>query len=182
MGNIKTNYEQALFLFIFLIIPTLSLAQPNFVGKWKSEEMKEGTEKVIIEFIFKDTTNMEMAFITDNAIPDVGRCVSRISVQGTYSVIGPLMFTEILKNTMIVDIKDFELIGEKAKKTPQSMIPTLKTYIKKQLEQSAMYLFAAYDGGSMIYATHEGTKDVISFIIGDEENAIDLKFTRQKSL
>ena len=107
MGNIKTNYEQALFLLIFLIIPTLSLAQPNFVGKWKSEEMKEGTEKVIIEFIFKDTTNMEMAFITDNAIPDVGRCVSRISVQGTYSVIGPLMFTEILKNTMIVDIKDF---------------------------------------------------------------------------
>ena len=45
--------------------------------------------------------------------------------------------------------------------------------------QSAIALFAGYDGGSMIYVSHTGRDDVFSFIIGDEKNAMDLEFTRQ---
>ena len=159
-------------LTIMFIMPSLSLcAQSHLIGTWQSKEMKEGTETVIMELTFKDSTNLEMAFVTDNKIPNVGRCLSKISVLGTYNFIGPMFFSEIKK----------ELYGELAKKASQDMKSKLKGYLKKEIERSAVSLFSAYDGGSMIYVTHEGTDDVISFIMGDENNAVDMEFTRKKS-
>lgn len=179
MRTLKIRYVRVFLMLILLATPASLLAQTQFVGKWHSEEIIEDTEHVIIEFLFKDSTNMEMAFITNNSIPDIGHCISRISVQGTYEVFGPLMFLEIENNTLLVEIQEFTLSGEMAKKVPQSMITTLKAQTQKQLEQSAESFFLPFDGCSMIYATHEGTEDVISFIIGDQNNAIDLVFTRQ---
>ena len=48
------------------------------------------------------------------------------------------------------------------------------------MELTASTMFAPFDGASMIYATHEGTEDVVTFIIGDSENAMDIEFTRKK--
>ena len=169
-------------LTIMFIMSSLSLcAQSHLIGTWQSKEMKEGTETVIMELTFKDSTNLEMAFVTDNKIPNVGRCLSKISVLGTYNFIGPMFFSEIKKETLNVKIVKMELYGELAKKASQDMKSKLKGYLKKEIERSAVPLFSAYDGGSMIYVTHEGTDDVISFIMGDENNAVDMDFTRKKS-
>lgn len=168
---------------IFTLLITLSsplIAQTDLIGSWKSKSMKEGTETVFMELTFKDSVNMQMAFVTDNNIPNVGRCLSRISVYGTYNFVGPIFLTEINKKTLNVKIIKLELAGDMAKKTPANMIPMLKTQLKQQISQSAISLFSNYDVGSMIYVTHEGTNDVISFIMGDETNAVDMEFTRIK--
>ena len=177
--------ERNAYLRVFIVlalaqISSAMFAGHDFIGIWRSKEIKEDTERVTIEYIFKDSTKMEMAFITDNQIPQVGRCVSRISVQGTYSVVGPMMFTEIEKKTLLVIIEKLELAGEMEKNTPKEMIPTLKEYLQKQMELTATTMFAPFNGGSMIYAIHEGTDDVVSFIIGDSQNSMDIEFTRQK--
>jgi len=177
--NGKIKFSRWLLTLLFVAMSSTLLAQKNLTGRWLSKSINEGTEEMKMEFIFKDSVKMEMAFITDNKIPNVGRCLSRISIQGTYEFAGPLFFTEIDNNTLNVKIQKLELAGELAKSTPPNMIPTLKEALQQQMIQSAIALFAGYDGGSMIYVSHTGRDDVFSFIIGDEKNAMDLEFTRQ---
>ena len=93
--NIKRIFFGTLLLVVLITVTSNAFAQQNFIGKWQSKEIKEDTETLVMEYIFKDSTRMEMAFITDNQIPNVGRCISRISVQGTYQVVGPILFTKI---------------------------------------------------------------------------------------
>lgn len=171
---------------VMVIVPLLIMfcfplvAQTDLIGAWKSKSIKEGTETVYMELTFRDSVNMQMAFVTDNRIPNVGRCLSRISVQGTYKLVGPIFLTEIIKKSLNIRILKLELAGDMAKNTPTSMIPKLKEQLKQQISQSAMSLFSNYDGGSMIYVTHKDKNDVISFIMGDETNAIDMEFSRIK--
>lgn len=49
--------------------------------------------------------------------------------------------------------------------------------MNKQILTNAKNTFAGYDGGAMIYVTHDDP-NVMSFIFGDETNAMDLKFKR----
>lgn len=178
--NIKRIFLGTLLLVVLITVTSNAFAQQNFIGKWQSKEIKEDTETLVMEYIFKDSTRMEMAFITDNQIPNVGRCISRISVQGTYQVVGPILFTKIDQKTLNVSIIKLTLTGEFEKNTPIEMLPTLKNYLTKQMELTASTMFAPFDGASMIYATHEGTEDVVTFIIGDSENAMDIEFARKK--
>lgn len=131
-----------------------------------------------MEYIFKNSTQLEMAFLVENTIPQVGRCLARVSVQGTYSTSGPIFNLDVDKNTLAVVIQEFELASEMAEDVPQSMIPLFKEQLQKQLETSAASIFAPFDGSSMIYGLNEEL-GLLSFIIGDENESMEIVFTRQ---
>lgn len=176
----RTEMLSFLFIVLFLAVSPAVFAQKDLIGKWQSNSISVGTESMKMELMFKDSVHMEMAFITDNRIPNVGRCLSRMSIQATYQFVGPYFLTEIEHSTLATKILNLELSDEMKKKTPPSMIPSLKASLNKQMKQTAVALFAGYDGGSMIYVSHKDTDDVFSFIIGDENNAMDMEFTRMK--
>lgn len=163
--------------FIAIIIPCSLYAQDKWIGKWKSEPIQVDTETMTMSLEFNDSTNMIMGFETDNTIPKVGQCFSYISVSGTYDQIGPIFITHIDEQSLKVEIKklDFDKTFKELAKPGE--VDELKKSMKKQFLINAKRTFAGYDGGTMIYVTHDDPTEM-SFIIGDELNAIDLKFIR----
>ena len=84
----KRNF--LIFLSLFVFSNFNLYAQSEWIGKWQTEPIAEGTEKAIMEYFFKNDSLMTLTFYSDNQISGVGRCVSEISMDGRYSKIGPL--------------------------------------------------------------------------------------------
>lgn len=164
-----------LLLLAFLVIPTVVCAQTNLIGQWQSQKIQEGTEELTIEFSFKDSVHMEMAFVTDNQVPQVGRLVSRIAVLGSYLFLGPLCFLQIEKESISVEIIKIKL-NSGAGTISENEKEKLKEYILKKVGP----LFDSFSNTMMIYVSKENDENAFSFIIGNEENAMNLEFTRKK--
>lgn len=159
-------------LFVILlslyVISSINLfAQSEWIGKWQTHPMTEGTEKVIMEYYFQNDSIMSMTFFTDNQIPGVGRCVSRVSMDGSYSKIGPLFFVSLNQRSLNVSLSKFVTYGKNSSVSERQII--------KQIENSVKPMFAGFEDVMMTYVTHN-SPDTISFILGDEINAIDMEF------
>ena len=162
----KTLFVLLSFFFFF----TLKMsAQSAWLGKWITDPMEEGTEKMIMEFDFKNDTEMSVAFYTDNKKSGLGRCVSKVSANGTYTAIGPLFFMSIDSKSVNVEILKLTL--------DNSHIKVTKSAIAQQIKATASILFANFEDVEMVYVTHDDP-NVISFIIGDEQHAEDMEFHR----
>lgn len=144
-------------------------AQSDWFGKWQTDQMVEGTEKAIIEYYFKNDSVMSMSFVTDNQIAGVGRCVSNVSMDGKYDKIGPLFFVSLNQRSLKVSLLKFVTYGKNTSVSEGQII--------KQIENTVKPMFANFEDVRMIYVTHD-SPDTISFILGDESNAIDLEFHR----
>lgn len=180
---LRLEFQRFLWVGIFFILMTFSSAlraQDNFVGTWQSNSTEFGNESVTMEFVIKDSVNMEMAFITDRRVPNTGRCVSRVSVEGTYRFQGVFFFTKLNNKTLSVNILNLELDKEFEKKVPADKKPMLKDILKTEIKKNASLLFTDYDDASMIYIKHENRDDMITFVLGDEKDHIDLEFTKVK--
>lgn len=153
----------------FLIISIPLCADNAWIGRWQAEPIIEDNEICILEYDFKNDSILTMSFITDNQIPNVGRCVSKITIDGTYFNLGQFFFVSLDQNTLNVEILKFyskdSAITEKS--------------AKQSIRENAEPLFSGYDNVMMIYITHENP-DEISFIVGDENNAMELKLHRQR--
>jgi len=168
---------------LFLTIAAMMLlvsasAQANLTGRWQSQQITEDTERLTVEFLFKDSVNMEMAFITENRMPNIGLCLSRIAVQGTYSFVGPFFFPSVDSKTVAVKIEKLELDKALANKTTPTMRKDFEKMLEMQMLETAISLFESFDGSYMLYASHEDTKDSFTFILGDENDAIALVMNR----
>ena len=131
--------------------------------------MTEGTEKVIMEYYFQNDSIMSMTFFTDNQISRVGRCVSSVSMDGSYNKIGPLFFVSLNQGSLKVSLLKFDTYGRNSSGSERQIV--------KQIENTVKPMFANFEDVRMIYVTHD-SPDTISFILGDESNAIDLEFHR----
>lgn len=170
-------FHKIIIALIAIIIPISLYAEDKWIGKWKSVDIQEDTETMTMFLEFNDSTNMTMGFETDNTIPNVGQCISYIYVSGIYSKIGPIFITHIDEQSLNVDIKKLEFDKAFTDKSEAGWVEDLKNSMKKQILTNAKGIFAGYDGGTMIYVTHDDPNEM-SFIFGDETNAMDLKFTR----
>lgn len=159
------------------LIPVSVHAEDKWIGKWLSDSIQVDTETMTMILEFKDSTNMAMGFETDNNIPNVGQCISYISVNGTYEKIGPIFITHIDEKSLKAEIKRLHFDKAFKEKAGAAWIDEFKKSMKVQILTNAKNTFAGYDGGTMIYVTHDDP-NVFSFIFGDETNAMDLKFTR----
>lgn len=173
----KDTFGKFLIIFIAVVIPIALYAEDKWIGKWMSDPIKVDTETLTMIFEFKDSTNMTMGFETDNIIPNVGQCISYISVNGTYDKIGPIFITHIFEQSLKAEIKKLDLEKTFTDKAKSAWVEELKKTMNKQILTNAKNTFAGYDGGTMIYVTHDDP-NVMSFIFGDEANAMDLKFKR----
>lgn len=156
-------------LYLLLIFSNGIYAQSEWIGKWQTAPMVEGTEKVIMEYYFKNDSIMSMTFFTDNQIAGVGRCVSSVSMDGNYNKIGPLFFVSLNQRSLNVSLLKFVTYGKNSSVSERQII--------KQIENTVKPMFAGFEDVRMIYVTHD-TPDTISFILGDESNAIDMEFHR----
>lgn len=154
-------------LYLLLILSNGIYAQSEWIGKWQTDPMVEGTEKVIMEYYFKNDSIMSMTFFTDNQISGVGRCVSRVSMDGNYNKIGPLFFVSLNQRSLNVSLLKFVTYGKNSSVSERQII--------KQIENTVKPMFAGFEDVRMIYVTHD-SPDTISFILGDESNAIDMEF------
>lgn len=176
----KDIFVRLLVVIVAIIAPlSLSAEDNKWIGKWKSDPIQVDTETMIMVLEFNDSTNMVMGFETDNKIPNVGQCISYISVNGTYDKIGPIFITHINEQSLTAEIKKLDFDKAFTTKAKAGWIDELKRTMKKQILTNAKSTFSGYDGGTMIYVTHDDP-DEMSFIFGDETNAMDLKFTRIK--
>ena len=155
--------------FLFVLSSLFLSAQSEWFGKWQTAPIEEGTEKVIMEYDFKNDSVMSMSFVTDNLIAGVGRCVSNVSMDGRYEKIGPLFFVSLNQGSLRVSLLKFFLYEKNA--------PISEGQIIKQIENTVKPMFANFENVGMIYVTHD-SPDTISFIYGDESNAIDMEFHR----
>lgn len=170
-----------LFLTIAAVMLLVSAsAQANLTGRWQSQQITEDTEQLTVEFLFKDSVNMEMAFVTENRVPNVGLCLSRITVQGSYSFVGPFFFTSVDSNSIIVKIEKLELDKALANKTTPTMRKDFEKMLEKQMLDTAIPLFENVDGSYMLYVSHEDTEDSFTFILGNENDSIALVMNRIK--
>lgn len=169
--------HKIMIVLIAIIIPITLYAEDKWIGKWKSDPIQVDTETMTMVLEFNDSTNLTMGFETDNKIPNVGQCISYISVNGTYDKIGPIFITHIDEPSLNAEIKKLDFDKAFTDKAKSGWIEELKKSMRKQILTNAKGTFAGYDGGTMIYVTHDDP-NVISFIFGDETNAMDLKFTR----
>lgn len=155
-------------------------AQSNLTGRWQSQKITEDTEQLAVEFFFKDSVNMEMSFVTENRMPNIGFCLSRVTVQGTYCFVGPLFFPTVDNNTVSVKIEKLELDEALTNKTTPTMRKDFEKMLEKQMLETAVPLFENLDGSYLLYVSHEGTEDSFTFILGDENDAIELVMDRIK--
>lgn len=121
---------------------------------------------------------MEMAFVTEERVPNVGLCLSRITAQGSYSFVGPFFFPSIDSNTVAVKIEKLELDEGLTNNTTPTMRNDFEKMLETQMLETAVPLFENVDGSYMLYASHEDTEDSFTFILGDENNAIALVMNR----
>lgn len=175
----KTSYTliRLTIALIAFIVPVTIYAEDGWIGEWKSEPIKVDTETLTMILEFNDSTDLLMGFETDNRIPDIGQCVSYISVNCTYDKYGPVFITHVDEKSLHVEIKKLEFDETFTDKMNVEQVAELKNSFKKQILTNAERTFAGYDGGMMIYVTHDDP-DVMSFIFGDETNCMELKFTR----
>lgn len=164
--NLKT-YRYILSLFCAVLIGIPAFAENEWLGNWQSEPMIEDNEKMILEYNFKDDSNLTMSFITDNHAPNIGRCVSRITVDGSYNKIGPMFFVSLENETIEIEILKLLTTGRHISESE------MKQIIRKNAET----LFSGFDDVRMIYVTHENS-DEISFVFGDEGNSMEMEFHR----
>lgn len=164
--NIKT-YHRIISLFFALLIVIPAFAENEWFGHWQSEPMTEDNETFILEYDFKDDSKLSMSFITDNQIYNVGRCVSRITIDGSYNKIGPMFFVSLENETIEIEILKLQTTGRHISESE----------MKQTIRKNAEPLFSGFDDVGMIYVTHE-KPDEISFIYGDEGNAMEMEFHR----
>ena len=157
----------AILLSLFVISSINLFAQSEWLGKWQTDPMAEGTEKVIMEYYFQNDSIMSMTFFTDNQISGVGRCVSRVSMDGNYNKIGPLFLVSLDQRSLNVSLLKYDTYGRNSSGSEKQII--------KQIENTVKPMFANFEDVRMIYVTHDNP-DTISFILGDESNAIDMEF------
>lgn len=163
---------------LFFVLPMM--AEKSLIGRWQSEPINEGTEKAVEELTFIDSTHLELAFITDNNDPMTGRMVTRMSVKATYQAWGPMFFVKLDLPTVKTKIEKLELTDAfKASMPAGYSMEDTKKLLQQQAHQQAKLMFSMTEEFSMIYITHE-ENDTISFIIGDENDAMDLVFHRMK--
>ena len=55
-----------------LIISLPLMAEKSLIGRWQSEPMSMRNEKVVEVMHFMDENILELIFITDNIVPEVG--------------------------------------------------------------------------------------------------------------
>lgn len=158
-----------IFLSIFVFSSFKLYAQSEWLGKWQTDPIVEGVEKIIMEYYFKNDSAMSMSFVTDKQISGVGRCISRVSIDGKYDKTGPLFFICLNQNTIKVSLLRFVTYAKNASVSKKQII--------KQIENTAKPMFANFENVRMIYVTHE-SPDTISFVFGDENNAIDMEYHR----
>ena len=157
-------------LLSLLVISNIDiLAQSEWLGKWQTDPIAEGAEKVIMEYHFQNDSIMSMTFFTDNQISGVGRCVSRVSMDGSYNKIGPLFFVSLHQRSLNVNLLKYDTYGRNSSDSEKQII--------KQIENTVKPMFANFEDVRMIFVTHD-SPDTISFILGDESNALDLEFHR----
>lgn len=173
----KDSVWKFLIILVTVVITITLHAEDAWIGKWKSDPIQVDTETMTMIFEFKDSTNMVMGFETDNIINNVGQCISDISVNGTYEKIGPIFITHIDEKSLKAEIKRLHFDKAFKEKAGAAWIDEFKKSMKTQILTNAENTFTGYDGGTMIYVTHDDP-NVFSFIFGYETNAMDLKFTR----
>lgn len=112
---------------------------------------------------------MSMTFFTENLIAGMGRCVSRVSMDGSYNKIGPLFFVSMIQRSLNVSLLKYDTHGRNSSVSEKQIV--------KQIEDTIKPLFTNFEDVMMIYVTHE-SPDTISFILGDDSNTLDLEFHR----
>lgn len=122
----KDTLWKFLIIFIAVVIPIALYAEDKWIGKWKSDPIEVDTETLTMIFEFKDSTNMTMGFETDNKIPNVGQCISYISVNGTYDKIGPIFITHIFEQSLKAEIKKLDLEKTFTDKAKSAWVEELK--------------------------------------------------------
>lgn len=158
-----------LFLSIFVFSSLKLYAQSEWFGEWQTDPIEEGTEKIIMEYYFKNDSIMSMSFVTDNQIAGVGRCISNISVDGRYNKIGPLFFISLNQESLKVTLLKFVAYEKNASIIEEEII--------KQIKNKAKPMFDNFEDVRMIYVTHD-SPDTISFVLGDESNATEMEYHR----
>ena len=158
-------------LSLFVISSQNLSAQSEWFGKWQTSPIAEGTEKFIMEYYFKNDSVMSMSFVTDNKIAGVGRCVSHVSMDGTYDKSGPLFFVSLNQRSLKVSLLKLVTYGKNSSVSEGQII--------KQIENTVKPMFVNFKDVRMIYVKHN-SHDTISFIIGDVGNAIDVEFHRPR--
>lgn len=156
-------------LSLFFISKINLFAQSEWLGKWQTDPMAEGTERVIMEYYFQNDSVMSMTFFTENLIAGMGRCVSRVSMDGSYNKIGPLFFVSMIQRSLNVSLLKYDTHGRNSSVSEKQIV--------KQIEDTIKPLFTNFEDVMMIYVTHE-SPDTISFILGDDSNTLDLEFHR----
>ena len=174
----KKRMKKLFLTIVAMMLLVSASAQVDLTGRWQSQQITEDTERLTVEFLFKDSVNMEMAFVTEERVPNVGLCLSRITVQGSYSFIGPLFFPSVDSNTVAVKIEKLELDEALANKATPTMRKDFEKMLETQMLEIAIPLFENVDGSYMLYVSHEDTEDSFTFILGDENNAIALFMNR----
>lgn len=144
-------------------------AQSKWLGKWQTDLIAEGTEKVVMEYYFKNDSVMSMNFITDNQIAGVGRCISNVSIDGRYDKIGPMFFISLNQESLKVNLLKFVTYGKDTSVSEEQIV--------EQIENTAKPMFASFEDVRMVYVTHD-SPDTISFILGDESNATEIEYHR----
>ena len=122
-----------------------------------------------MEYCFKNDSLMSMTFFTDKQTPKVGRCISEISVDGKYNKFGPLFLVSLNQSSLNVKLIKFALCRNNSFVSESQIIC--------QIQNSAKLLIANFTEMQMIYVLHDNP-DIISFVYGDENNAIDVEFHR----
>ena len=165
--HMKRNF--LIFLSLFVFSNFNLYAQSEWIGKWQTEPIAEGTEKAIMEYFFKNDSLMTLTFYSDNQISGVGRCVSEISMDGRYSKIGPLFIYSLNQESLNANLLKYETNGSNLPSSEKQIIKLIKNMVKP--------MFADLENVAMLYVTHD-SPDTISFIVGDENNAKELEFHR----
>lgn len=158
-----------IFLSMFVFSSFKLYAQSEWLGKWQTDPIVEGVEKIIMEYYFKNDSAMSMSFVTDKQISGVGRCISRVSIDGKYDKIGSLFFICLNQNTIKVSLLRFVTYAKNASVSKKQII--------KHIENTVKPMFANFKDVRLIYVAHD-SPDTISFVLGDESNAIDMEYHR----
>ena len=163
----KNSIYFILFLFVFTKLDIS--AQSEWLGKWQSNIEYVGTDKIILEYDFINNSEMSMSFYMENIIPKEGRCISKVSLDGKYTVSGPIFFISLNDESLSVSVLKFVSIYGNPSTQEQQIIELLKS--------SALNLFNGYKEIETIYVTHDD-KETISFIYGNESRTKEIEFHR----
>ncbi|MGN0213329.1 MAG: hypothetical protein ACI4AH_00795 [Muribaculaceae bacterium] len=170
-------WNRVIFAVLLAVLLPIEVSADTKLGgySWASDSIVEGTEKLVIKFDFYNESDMKMTFVTNNTIPNFGRCKSSISVKGTYVQEGALFHSEIDNSTMVVKIDELKIFNLKTDAKTQAMVETqMKSIIKAQ----AVKMFADFTSVSLVYV-HGLTPKEFSLIWGDVNDFLEIRFTQQ---